>query len=138
MGVNPARHLIHALLRYAIREGIVQLSYVSDGNGGTLLADAECETFELVSPPQTVMPSLISELALLAGLQVGDAESSGSFTLINTTLQSIGSWQGDRPVDVDVSLWRDRFCLSLSYPDKPVKPIAASLTWTDRDGAAQQ
>ena len=133
MGVNPARHLIHTLVDYAIRHGVLQLSYVPGDNDGTLVADAARETFELIAPPKSLITSLLSELALLAGLELSGSESSGSFQLINTTIQSITSWHGDRPVDVDVSLWRDRFVMSLSYPSTPVEPIQMTLTWADDD-----
>ncbi len=65
MGVNPARLLIHTLVDYSIRHGILQLSYVPGDNEGTLVADAAGETFELIAPPKRLIPSLLSELAAI-------------------------------------------------------------------------
>ncbi|KLU06263.1 hypothetical protein RISK_001474 [Rhodopirellula islandica] len=122
---NPSRLLVHYLLAESIKERVTHLKYICDDGDGMLHATNATETFEVVPPPVSVVPGLVAELASLAGVE--NAVTSGTFQLVNATFPSIGSWNCDRPVWVDVKLSADGFDLELTYSESPDAPVEVGL-----------
>jgi hypothetical protein len=124
---TPARLLIHYLLAESIKRRVTHLTYIHADGDGVLRATNADGTFEVVPPPVSIVPSLMAELASLAHLEDSSSPTSGTFQLVNTTLSSIGSWNGDRPISVDVTLSAVGFELELTYSATPVAPVEETL-----------